>query len=42
MRRSFQKHRIELAWRGPVYFVYREEIVIVDPHTRRIVAVLVV
>jgi len=25
-----------------VYFVYREEIVIVDPHTRRIVAVLVV
>ena len=31
---------IEPAWRGHYYFVYQEEIIIVDPHTRRIVAVL--
>jgi hypothetical protein len=31
---------IEPAWRGYHYFVYAEEIVIIDPHTRRIIAVL--
>lgn len=34
--------RIEPAWRGYEYFVYSEEIIIVDPHTRRIIAILVV
>jgi hypothetical protein len=31
---------ISPEWRGYRYFVYHEEIVIVDPHTLRIVAVL--
>jgi hypothetical protein len=32
--------RIEPRWRGYRYFVYNDEIVIVDPHTMRIVAVV--
>jgi hypothetical protein len=32
--------RIEPRWRGLLYFVYSEEVVIVDPHDMRIVAVL--
>ena len=32
---------IEPAWRGYEYFVYRDEIVIIEPGTRRIVAILV-
>jgi hypothetical protein len=31
---------IHPAWRGFLYFVYEDEIVIVDPNTYRIVAVL--
>lgn len=34
--------RIEPAWRGFDYFVYADEIIIVDPRTRRIIAVLAV
>jgi hypothetical protein len=33
---------IEPAWRGLYYFLYGERIVLVDPKTRRIVAVVVV
>lgn len=33
---------IHPAWRGYSYFVYKEEIIIIDPRTRHIVAVLVV
>jgi len=33
---------IEPRWRGYKYFVYRDEIVIIEPDTLRIVAVLVV
>ena len=32
--------RIEPQWRGFMYFVYEDEIVVVDPHDYRIVAVL--
>jgi Protein of unknown function (DUF1236) len=32
--------RIEPAWRGFLYFVHSDEVVIVDPHTMRIVAVV--
>jgi hypothetical protein len=32
--------RIEPAWRGFSYFVYEDEIVVVDPHDYKIVAVL--
>ena len=31
---------IHPAWRGFLYFVYEDEIIIVDPNTYRIVAVL--
>jgi hypothetical protein len=31
---------IHPAWRGFLYFVYEDEIVIVDPNTYRIVAVI--
>jgi len=34
--------RIHPAWRGYRYFVYNDEIIIVEPDTLRIVAVLVV
>jgi hypothetical protein len=33
---------IHPAWRGYSYFVYQEEIIVIDPRTRQIVAVLVV
>ena len=33
---------IEPRWRGYEYFVYEEEIVVVDPRTMQIVAVLTV
>ena len=33
---------IEPEWRGYMYFVYNDEIIIVEPGTLRIVAVLVV
>ena len=32
---------IEPAWRGLAYFLYDEQIVIIDPRTRKVVAVLV-
>jgi len=32
--------RIDPAWRGFVYFVYNDEVIIVDPHDMRIVEVL--
>jgi hypothetical protein len=32
--------RIEPRWRGLEYFVYSDEIVIVDPHDLRIVAII--
>jgi hypothetical protein len=32
--------RIDSAWRGFLYFVYNDEVVIVDPHDMRIVEVL--
>jgi hypothetical protein len=32
--------RIEPAWRGLAYFLFGEEIVLVNPRTRRIVAVV--
>ena len=32
--------RIDPGWRGFFYFVYNDEIVIVDPHDMRIVEVL--
>ena len=34
--------QIEPTWRGFLYFVYEDDIVVVDPHTMQIVAVLVV
>ena len=34
--------RIEPRWRGFMYFVYEDEIVIVDPHDYKIVAVVAV
>ena len=33
---------IQPAWRGYMYFVYEDEIIIVEPGTLRIVAVLTV
>ena len=33
---------IEPAWRGYEYFVHADQLIIVDPRTRRIVAILVV
>jgi hypothetical protein len=32
--------RIDPSWRGFLYFVYNDEVVIVDPHDMRIVEVL--
>jgi len=32
--------RIEPAWRGFLYFVYEDEVVVVNPHSMRIVAVV--
>jgi len=34
--------RIEPQWQGYVYFVYEDEVIIVNPHDMRIVAVLAV
>ncbi len=34
--------RVEPEWRGYLYFVYEDEVVIVNPHDMRIVAVVAV
>ena len=33
---------IEPAWRGYMYFVYKDEIIVVEPRTLRIVQIIVV